>query len=219
MKLAYDVVGQNIRQGREAAGRFREGEYNVRDVPHDTNVLALRLLNLTRELSATSFEILERLLRDANLPGARPRRGAKRHRQQDYPDHARRDHEEEETYADDGQQFGFYPVPPSPRQPTRPATRGVVLTCQFTGARSAVMKGGSLATPDSPTVLGVTTLVSVTGALPAITGVTFSASADGAGILAIVASPSSQPAGAYSGVICSAETQLVLGSLTIEVLP
>ena len=35
VKMGYDVITENIRQGREAAERFRQGEYSVREVPGD----------------------------------------------------------------------------------------------------------------------------------------------------------------------------------------
>ena len=224
VKLAYDVIGQNIRQGREAADRFREGEYNVRDVPEDANLLALRMLSLTRELSATTFEIIERLLRDARLPSMGKRRGSGRRHDHGHSHGGHQDYRETDDAQEDGDddqedlRYGFYPVPPGHGPKTKPSP-GVTLGCAFTGPRTAVLKSASLASQETPTLLGLTTLVSANGALPAITGVTFSGSADGKGIVANIPVPEEQPAGIYSGVVCSADTQAVLGSLTIEVLP
>ena len=64
VKMGYDVIAQNIRQGREAAERFRQGEYSLRDAPGDLEVASLRLLQLARELSTTTFDVCERLLKE-----------------------------------------------------------------------------------------------------------------------------------------------------------
>src|SRR5687768_3134453 len=46
VKLGYDVIAENIRQGREAAQRFSKGKYSIRDAPGDLEVAAQRLLHL-----------------------------------------------------------------------------------------------------------------------------------------------------------------------------
>ena len=194
VRLGYDVIGENIRQGREAAGRFRQGEYNVRDVPHDLNQLSIRLLTLTRELSSTSFDLLDRLLRDPRTPGSTPRA------------------------ATDHQPPAFYPAPSAPK-PTPPT--GPAFTCVFSGPGKAILKQGVLSRPDKPTTpasLTVTPLASLDPAVKTIVGVTFAASADGEGVVALATIPADQPAGVYSGVIFAPESQAPLGMLTIEVV-
>src|SRR5687768_6526585 len=57
VKLGYDVIAENIRQGREAAERFSKGKYNIREAPGDLEVAAQRLLQLSRELSTTTFDV------------------------------------------------------------------------------------------------------------------------------------------------------------------
>src|SRR5690348_11606259 len=56
VRMGYDVIAENIRQGREAAAKFRQGEYNIRDVPHDAEMMISRVIHLARELSTTTFE-------------------------------------------------------------------------------------------------------------------------------------------------------------------
>ena len=214
VRLGYDVIGENIRQGREAAGRFRRSEYNVRDVPNDLNRLSIRLLNLTRELSTTTFDLLDRLLNDPNTPGAGPR-----------------------ARTADPAPAGFYPAPPAAwpsssasgplSGPLPGAARaaapqaGPVLTCQFAGSRQATLRQGALSRPDQPTrpeSLTVTPLASIDPTLKVIGGVTFAPSDDGAGVVARIVIPDDQPAGTYSGVVCAPDTQAPLGVLAIEVL-
>src|SRR5262249_21736359 len=62
VKLGYDVIADNIQQGREAAARFRQGKYRLREAPGEIEVAAHRLLGLARELSKTTFDVCERLL-------------------------------------------------------------------------------------------------------------------------------------------------------------
>ena len=40
VQTGYNVIAENIEQGRKAAARFREGKYNIRDVPKDAQEMA-----------------------------------------------------------------------------------------------------------------------------------------------------------------------------------
>lgn len=210
VRLGYDVIGENIRQGRVAASRFRHGDYNVRDVPYDLTRLSIRLLNLTREMSTTTFDLLDRLLNDPNTLGAGPRPGPA-----------------------NPAPPPFYPATPAAtpsssvasgpdgvaRAPVRPG--GPTLTCQFTGSRHATLKQGLLSRPEQPTrpeSLTVTPLASIDPTVKAIAGVTFAASAHGADVVAHIAIPDDQPAGTYSGVVYAPDTHAPLGVLAIAVL-
>ena len=64
VKEGYDVIAENLKQGRIAASRFRQGNYNIRDVPGDLEDVGLRMVRLARELSNTTFDICERLLKE-----------------------------------------------------------------------------------------------------------------------------------------------------------
>jgi hypothetical protein len=199
VRMGYDVIGQNIEEGRLAAERFRTGQYSIRDVPSDLGALSLRLLGLTRELSATTFDILERLLRDPALVGALQ---------------ARKD-----------ASAAAQPTP-GPQTPAGATAAGAVaaetaldvpLTCNFRGAPKAVVKAATLTRPKTPTLLSVAGLACLDKSVAPITDVTFSPAADGYGVIAQVGLKDDQPAGVYSGVVCGADSQLPLGLLTIEV--
>ena len=64
VKAGYDVIEKNIRQGREAAERFRQGEYSIGDAPDDIEAAARRVLDLARVLSTSTFDVCERLLKE-----------------------------------------------------------------------------------------------------------------------------------------------------------
>jgi len=216
VKLAYSVIGQNVEQGRRAASKFRQGEYNIRDVPSDVNALATRLLNLTRELSTTTFDILERLLKDPQMLGAL-QRGTDNPKGSEFRAPGAPPFYPTPGSAPNGQ--GPPSAPSSPSSQPTSAQETLALSCAFTGARRAATRAASLTRPDQPTVLALSTLTSLDGSLPPIGGVRFSAAPDGSGIVANVPIPDGQPAGLYSGVICAEDTQKALGLLTIEVLP
>lgn len=66
LKDAYDVLEQNLAQGRQAASRFRRGDYRIGEVPGDLREMSWRLLKLGQEFSATLFTICDELLKEGN---------------------------------------------------------------------------------------------------------------------------------------------------------
>ena len=70
VRVGYQVIGENIRQGKTAADRFTAGDYAVRDVPGEVTQLSLRLLQLTRDMSTTAFDLIGAALRDPTLRSA-----------------------------------------------------------------------------------------------------------------------------------------------------
>ena len=70
VRVGYQVIGENIRQGRTAADRLTAGDYGIRDVPGELTQLSLRLLQLTREMSSTAFDLIGAVLRDPTLQNA-----------------------------------------------------------------------------------------------------------------------------------------------------
>jgi hypothetical protein len=209
VQLGYRVIGENIDQGRAAAQQFRAGQYNVRDVPHDLNQMTLRLLSLTRELSVTAYDILERVLQDPNFPGAVPRAAS--------PPRDGTPKPPPFYAAATASSRPAGPAPGDPREPATPAPAATVeLSCNFIGNRPAVLRAASLARPDAPTPLLLSALAALDASVRPISPVTFSA-ADGGGVVANITIADEQPAGLYSGVICAADTQIALGVLTIEI--
>jgi hypothetical protein len=217
VRLGYDVVAANIKEGRLAAKRFRQGEYNVRDVPRDLNAMTLRLLRLARDLSATTFDVVEHLLRDPNLPGSSA--GER---------HAAPSVRPVPTAP------AFHPTPGTGAPAARtaaaaskaapPATSEpplVSLTCAFTGTRQATVKTAMLSRPARPTLpeqLAVTPLTPATPGSPPIGGVAFSAQSGGDGLVATIPIPDAQPAGIYSAMIFAPTSDAALGFLSIEIL-
>jgi len=62
VQLAYSVIGDNIKQGREVAEKLRQGQYHISAAPADLETAGRRVLSLARELSSTTLDFGERLL-------------------------------------------------------------------------------------------------------------------------------------------------------------
>lgn len=245
VKLAYQVIRENIEQGRLAAARFREGEYNVRDVPHDVNVLTLRLLELSRELTRTSFDVLERVLRSPRTPGAEPWTSTSRAwgydprrfdqgRQPFYPDWRQTGYPDGQApYGTPYPSYGDGQPPPSQYGAQSPfggaqSSPILLVSCRFVGPGGAEISPGRVAVktaalmrPAAPTQLTVRALVADSSSAaaetcrPPILGATIAARSQG-GVEISVPIADSQPAGIYSGVICD-DDNVAVGVLSIVV--
>lgn len=198
VKLGYDVIAENIRQGRQAAERFSKGKYNIREAPGDLEVAAQRLLHLARELSTTSFDVCERLLKE--LAAQKPA-----------PDRA-------------GAVPSFRepkPAPPPHNRTSSPPAEPAVMkvTVRFEGAPGAIAHTGSLPRPRTPTAPADVTAEplapSEAGAKP-IANVAFEIDVSVEGIVARVSVPEGQPPGVYSGMVRVKGDPIPLGVLTIE---
>jgi len=64
VKRGYDIITENIRQGREAAERFRDGEYSLRETPDEMARLTARMMLLAREMSTATFDVVDRVVRE-----------------------------------------------------------------------------------------------------------------------------------------------------------
>lgn len=234
VRRGYQVVGENIEQGRAAAEQFRTGHYSIRDVPYDLNQMALRLLILTRELSTTACDILEQVLRDPNLvgpgdrkpggeddrtaragpprgtgaPGFRPAPPPPRPDPSGGPPHIRL------GAAAPPRAGAAPPDPPPARKPAAPPP--VTLDVRLTG-KPAVVRAATLAPPNPPSPIAAPGLIAADANAAAIRAITFSPGGDPLSMTVTIVVPDDQPAGVYSGVICAAETQIPLGTLAIEV--
>lgn len=194
VRMGYDVIAENIRQGREAAARFRQGDYNVRDVPGDLEAVLLRLIGLAREVSTTTLDLCERLLKEMG-PSRQPPAGG------DPP-------------------VPPFPSPepepkPSPAQPGPPRMK---LTVRFTGTAKAKAITETLDRPRRPTRpedLFASPLRSRAGA--EITDVRFEIDVSVEGLVAVVAVPQALPAGIYAGMVQARDDEVPLGVLTVEV--
>jgi hypothetical protein len=231
VRRGYQVIGENIEQGRAAAEQFRAGQYNIRDVPYDLNQMALRLLTLTRELSTTACDILEKVLRDPNLAaatgrnpaGAEDKAGAANAPRAASPPSFRPPPPPPRPDAGVGPRLGAAAPPPANAGPPlatpgkSPATPPPVTLDVRLSGKAAVVRAASLTPPNPPSPIVAPGLVAADAAAATIRAITFSPGADPLSITVTVVVPDNQPAGVYSGVICAAATQIPLGALAIEV--
>jgi hypothetical protein len=194
VKAGYDVITENIQQGREAAARFRQGQYNVRDVPGDLEVVALRLVQLARELSTTTLDICERLLKEI---------GAQR------------------PPTDRAAAVPPFREPSATGYQVGPEEPGLMkLTVRFTGRAKAASRTSVLARPRRPTSAGdlsVTPLARRDGEGKPIRGVNFESDVSVEGLIANVAVPTGQAPGVYSGLVYAKDDDVPLGPLTVEI--
>ncbi len=201
VRVGYQVIGENIRQGRVAADRLRAGDYSMRELPDELGQLSRRLLQLTRDLSTTAFDLFGAILRDPGLRSAVER--------YDPPPRAGR-------AAASGPALGAVAAGVTGASQV---TRQLPLTYNLKGNKQAVATATTLRNPEQPTLLSATGLSSLNHSLPPLRNVSFAAAADGYGVVATIDIPEDQPPGIYSGVVCAVNTHEPLGTLTVQVNP
>ena len=208
VKTGYDVITENIMHGRMAAKRFREGRYNVRDVPLNVQFTARTLVRLARQLSVTTLDICERLIDE--IPVSFPASG----------------------HASDVPPFRPTATKAAPAASARPAKRptppkapepaALHLAARFVGAPKATAAPQTLRRPEAPTApadVTATPLASRTEGVAPITDVSFEADLASGGLTAIVTVPAGQAPGVYSGLIYAKSEKTPLGLLSIELKP
>ena len=62
VRSGYDAVAQNILQARVAAERFRQGAYNINDIPGDLAQVSRRMPHVINNFSTAGIEILQSLI-------------------------------------------------------------------------------------------------------------------------------------------------------------
>jgi hypothetical protein len=195
VKVGYDVIAENIRQGREAAERFSKGKYRLGEAPGDLEVAGQRLLHLARELSTTTFDVCERLLKEV----AAQRPPADR--------------------AGDVPPFKA-PVPPKPARPAPTDTGMMKVTVQFHGAPKAIAHTTGLERPRRPAAAAdvmTQPLAPTAGDAKPIPAATFTTDVSIGGIVAVVSVPEGQPPGVYSGLALVKGDPIPLGVFTVEI--
>jgi hypothetical protein len=199
VRAGYGVIADNIKQGREAAESFRRGEYHIRDVPRDVDALAKRMIDLARDLSTTTLDVVERLLRESRAP--------------DGPNKAPAFHPNPHPAGPKGSD--------EPKPQSAPGIHLMRVNCCFTGNRRAIVRSAALTRPLQPIFaeehLTAEPLSSTSGAR-AITDVTFEADKSGGGLIITIATPDDQPAGVYAGMVYAPHQDWPLGVLAVEVL-
>ncbi|HEY2751000.1 hypothetical protein [Phenylobacterium sp.] len=202
VKVGYDVIAENIKQGREAAQRFRQGQYSVREAPGDLEVAATRLLRLARELSTTTLDVCERLLKEASAKAPPADRAS------GVP--------------------AFRAAKAAGRAPAKAATgadaeaepRWMKVTVRFPEDAKARAHTAALLRPKHPTAatdISAQPLARRTPGAKPITGVVFETDVSVEGVVAVVTLPDGQAPGVYSGVVHAKHEDVPLGVLTIEI--
>jgi len=196
VRMGYDVITENIRQGREAAARFRQGEYNMHEVPGDVETALLRAIQLVRELSTTTLDVCERLVREIRPPSP-PAGGA-------------------------AQAPPFWATPGSSSPAASEAADRIRLTVRFTGAGRAEARTSTLERPRRPTPpeeIFATPLQPREPHARAISEVAFLVDMSVAGLVAEIALPEGLAVGVYSGLVFARNDEAPLGALAVEILP
>jgi len=205
VRTGYQVVSDNVQQGRLAAQRFGSGEYNISDVPKDVTGLTQRVLFLARELTATTLDVIDRLVQET--------RSATAGRQ---------------TTASGPATPGTAGLPPAPgtespvtkaMAPTPPpALQRIALIVAFSGPgkAKAADRSSVLLRSEPASIISADPLAATTGGGESISGVSFGASASG--VVAIIDIPEGQAKGVYSGLISASGAVGAVGYLSIEVL-
>jgi hypothetical protein len=197
VRMGYDVIAENLQQGREAAARFRQGDYNIRDVPGDLEDVLGRLIGLARELSTTTFDVCERLLKELGS------------------------YRSPEGPSGEAPPFRTTSPQPAPAPGATAAAGRMKLSVRFDKPDRAVTKTETLDRPRRPTRpqdLVVGALTRRGDGDGAIAGVTFETDVSVEGLVAVVALPDAVAAGVYSGLVYAPQDDVPLGVLAIEVL-
>lgn len=204
VRQGYDVITENLRQGRMAAERFRDGQYSMREIPGDLSAVGVRMLDLARQLSMTTFDVCERLLREVgpSAPGQAPRTAP--------------------TPPPFRPTVSRAPPSGSPATAKSPDDGRLKLTVRFNDGAKAKSPTTSLARPAQPTApeeVTVTPLASRTGGGAPITAVSFMVEVALGGLIATVSIPPGQAPGVYSGLVYADPQETPLGMLIVEIEP
>jgi hypothetical protein len=186
---AYQVVEENIQEGRRAAERLRGAGHPAREAALDPRVLAGRLMQMTRELGGAWVDLVVALVNEPDVRAMIDRLTAH--------DRAR-------------------PGPPAPPAPS-PTVAAVSLTQRVSSRKPVELTLSPLPPLASDARPAIAGLHALDPARPAITGVTLSQRADGSLELAI-AVPDDQPADTYWGTLVDLTSRQPIGSLTVRVL-
>lgn len=207
VKSGYDVLAQSIAQGREAAARFRQGEYNMREVPKDVETAAKRVIDLARQISVTTFDLCEEMLGQiGKVTGGPPPPGEVASGLPPFRNL--------EPAKQGGPAGGLGAAPPSHR-----TIEGMVLSVEFTGPPAKSLTH-HLARPDNPTSpdqISAAPLQSRHPGADAIPVARFSVDFSRGGLLAHIDVPKGQKPGIYAGLVFAEGQDIPLGTLVIEV--
>lgn len=212
VKSSYEVLAQTIAQGRAASARFREGDYNIREVPRDFETMAQRLLDLARQMSTATFDLCEQMLRQVSSAAEPPPPGEVGAGIPAF--RSLKDRLEEATKAPSvSGKSGEAP------EPAR-GSGALELKVTFSGkpnARCLVCKMQRPAKPTGPWQLNCAPLTPRSGDAAPLTDVKFFFDLARDSLTATVNTPEAQSPGVYSGLVFAETQDLPLGMLVVEV--
>lgn len=211
VRNANDVFTETVAQTRVAASQFQQGDYNIRDVPVDVQIMGVRMIRLARELSETTLNIAEQILKQLTKTGPAPQPSGS-HKVPPFP-----------TPKPKGK--GAPPndksAPPSSAPAPQAADgRKLDLTVHFEGKAKAKVLESPLWKPAQPTLpsqLNTTPLLHMLGDADPIEDVSFDVDVGGS-LIATIGIPAHQPPGIYAGMVVPDNTDTPLGVITIEVV-
>lgn len=212
VRNANQVLSDTVAQGRVAAEQFRHGGYNMRDVPVDVQILGNRMIKLARELSDTTLNILEQLLKQMTQVPASPPSGLKGS-VPPFPTGNRQDGEAPPSTTN-GAPPSSHPSEPAPQD------RMLKLTVRFEGRSKAKALPSPLWKPTKatlPSELAITPMMHILEEDDPITDVDFDADLDG-NLIVTVTIPPKQAPGVYAGMVLADYSDAPLGVLTIEIM-
>lgn len=232
VRNANQVFSDTVAQARVAAEHFRHGEYNMRDVPVDVQIMGQRMIKLARELSETTFNIIEQLLKQLTQVPPPPSTTGKGH-VPPFPtggsggSYGASPGDGNGAAPPSSSSSGTDPMggnsgaPPSSVPGTPPAdNRALNLVVKFEGKAKAHAMESPLWKPAKPTLpsqLNITPMQHMLSEAEPIHDVAFEADLDGQ-LIATITIPPKQPAGVYAGIIVPDNTDVPLGILTIEIV-
>jgi hypothetical protein len=72
VKSGYRAVAENIIQARIAAEKFRQGKYNINNVPDDLDQMSKRLPDVVRDFSSAGIELMQWIIKAAGPSAGDP---------------------------------------------------------------------------------------------------------------------------------------------------
>lgn len=213
VQSGYDVLAETIAQGRRAAEGFRAGNYNIRDVPQDVGQLSQNLIQLARQLTNSTLDLCEQLVRQASTSAGPPPPGEVASRLPPFREFGstRSDSQAEEN----GRSSKKNAAKPS----TLDRTDAIALTVIVKGVGNASSPTTTLKRPHLPTAaddLKITPLSPLDGAGQPLTKYIFGYDL-GTGLKVTFTVPKDQPPGTYAGLVFTQNDKTALGMLSIEI--
>jgi len=189
VKLGYQVIEEQIRQGRRAAQKCREGSYDADDLGVDVGEFMARALRIYQDMGTLCFEVVESVARNPVLRSALG--GSVR-----------------EKRAEPAKE---------PRTAPDAGGSGLIMGVEVDTRRSAKAWAEVHPTTKHFTPLA-RALHAADPKIPPLTGIRFVPHPSGKGVMLRVEVPAEQPAATYTGVVVDSETNEPRGTVCVRIL-